>query len=105
MRRYVIASLLLLGSVIAARAADMQIYDDMRKQNRGDDALHVDARYCDQQVGPVMNGDGTPPRYKKCMLSRGWKYRRTERERTWIDPDTGDRCREIAEDTSWCSNF
>jgi hypothetical protein len=104
MKHFAIASLLLLGTVVAAHA-DKSIYDDMRKQNRGDDALHVDAEYCDQLVGAVMNGDVTPSRYKKCMLSRGWKYRRTERERTWIDPATGDRCREIAEDTSWCSNF
>jgi len=104
MRRYVIASLLLLGSVIAAHA-DKSIYDDIRKQNRGDDVLNVDAEYCDQRVGPVMNGDVTPPQYKKCMLSRGWRYRNTERQRTWIDPDTGDHCRDIGNDTSWCSNF
>ncbi len=104
MKRYAVACLLLLGSVAAAKA-DKSIYDDMRKQHRSDDALNVDAEYCDQRVGAVMNGDVTPPQYKKCMLSRGWKYRRTERERTWIDPDTGLRCKDIGDDTSWCSNF
>jgi hypothetical protein len=52
--------LLLLGSVAAAKA-DKSSYDDMRKQQRGDDALNVDAEYCDQRVGAVMNGDVTPP--------------------------------------------
>jgi hypothetical protein len=104
MKRYVVASLLLLGTVIAAHA-DNSIYDDIRKQHRGDDVLNADAEYCDQRLGPVMNGEATSPQYKKCMLSRGWRYRRTDRQRTWIDPDTGDRCRDIGDDTSWCSNF
>jgi hypothetical protein len=34
---------------------------------------------CDQRVGAVQNGNITPPQYKKCMLSRGWRYRRTDR--------------------------
>jgi hypothetical protein len=104
MKRYVIAALLLAASGIAAHA-DTSIYDDIRKQHRGDDALHVDAEYCDQRFGAVQNGDVTSPQYKKCKLSRGWRYRRTDRQRTWIDPDTGDRCRDIGDDTSWCSNF
>jgi hypothetical protein len=102
MKRFLLAATLLCCTVVGARA-DTSIYDDLRKQ--GDQALNAASDYCDQRFGAVLNGEVTPPQYKKCMLSRGWRYRRTDRVRTWIDPDSGLRCRDIGDDTSWCSNF
>ena len=80
-------------------------------RSRSDADLQAAGDYCDQQLGPVHNGEITSPRYKQCMLSRGWRYRSTAREptssaHTWIDPDTGDTCHAILNGLgSSCGNF
>jgi hypothetical protein len=74
--------------------ADTSIYDDIRKQHRSVDALNADAAYCDERLGAILDGEITPPAYKQCMMSRGWRYRVTNRAKTWIDPATGSECRE-----------
>jgi hypothetical protein len=93
MKRLVVAAILLMSAVVGAQA-DSE-YANTRKQWRGDDALQADAQYCDQRFGVVLDGAVTPAAYKKCMLGRGWRYRRATHPQTWIDPETGDTCHDI----------
>ncbi|MBR0795064.1 hypothetical protein JQ615_06675 [Bradyrhizobium jicamae] len=86
MKRLSLVALLLVGSVAAAHA-DNDIYNNMLKQKRGDDALHVDAAFCDAQFGAPQNGTPTSRQYKSCMRARGWRFSRTIRERA--KPDDG----------------
>src|SRR5271156_3317119 len=74
-----IAALLLAGVLNAH--ADNDIYTNIMKQARGDDALHADNAVCDQQFGAPQNGVPTPQAYKRCMLGRGWRFSHTVRER------------------------
>jgi hypothetical protein len=110
MKRIVLVAVLVFGFGLGAQA-DNTVYHNTLKQPRGDDALHADGRYCDQRVGPDKNGTVTSAAYKKCMLSRGWRYQyttreRTPREQTWIDPETGLTCHDILGGFgSSCSNF
>jgi hypothetical protein len=55
-------------------AADTSHWSDITKHKRSDDVLALDALYCDQRVGEQPNGSPTTPAYKKCMLSRGWRF-------------------------------
>ncbi|KJC61113.1 hypothetical protein UP10_09475 [Bradyrhizobium sp. LTSPM299] len=86
MKRLSLIALLLLGSAVAAHA-DNDIYTDMLKQKRSDDALHVDTASCDAQVGAPQNGTATSIQYKTCMRARGWRFSHTVRERA--KPDDG----------------
>jgi len=105
MKRIALIAALLLGSGLAAHA-DMSHYTDMSKHPRGDDALHADAEYCSERVGPDLNGVPVSPAYKRCMRSRGWRFDYTKVERTWIDPDTGLTCHAILNGFgAECSNF
>ena len=104
MKRLVVAAILLMSPVVGAQA-DSE-YANTRKQWRGDDALQADAQYCDQRFGVVLDGAVTPAAYKKCMLGRGWRYRRATHPQTWIDPKTGDTCHDILGGLgSSCGNF
>ena len=94
MKRMILATVLLLGSAIAAQA-DMSHYTNLLRQPRDNDALAADARYCDAQVGPDRNGVPVSAAYKRCMRSRGWRFDYTHVRKTWIDPDTGDTCHAI----------
>jgi hypothetical protein len=108
MKRLVLVTLLLLGGGIAAHA-DTSTYTS--KIPRSDADLQAAGDYCDQMLGPVHNGEITPTKYKRCMLSRGWRYQsmareHTSSEQTWIDPDTGDTCHDILGGIgSSCGNF
>jgi hypothetical protein len=103
MKRLVLVTMLLLGGGIAAHA-DTSTYTS--KIPRSDADLQAAGDYCDQMLGPVHNGEITPLKYKRCMLSRGWRYQSTAREHTWIDPDTGDTCHDILGGVgSSCGNF
>jgi hypothetical protein len=84
MKRTLIAAALLLGTMLSAHA-DTSYWDNITKQPRGDDQLHADARYCDLTVGVSPNGVPTPPWYKKCMLSRGWRYTNERHDGTYIN--------------------
>jgi hypothetical protein len=108
MKRLVLVTMLLLGGGPAAHA-DTSTYTS--KIPRSDADLQAAGDYCDQMLGPVHNGEITPLKYKRCMLSRGWRYQSTAREHTssehtWIDPDTGDTCHDILGGAgSSCGNF
>jgi hypothetical protein len=108
MKRAVLAAVLVLGAGFGAQA-DNTVYVNILKRPRGDTALQADAQYCDQRVGHDRNGRPTSAAYKRCMLSRGWRFQyttRTAREKTWIDPETGLTCRDILGGAgSSCSNF
>ncbi len=108
MKRIVLIAALLLGAGLSAHA-DTVTYNNILRQPRNDDQLHEDGYYCDRLVGPDRNGVPTSAAYKRCMLSRGWRYRYIKREppqKTWIDPDTGLTCHDILGGFgSVCSNF
>jgi hypothetical protein len=84
MKRTIIAAALLLGSMLTAHA-DTSFWDNITKHARSDAEMTADGRYCDLQT----NGDGlgtTPtPAYKKCMLSRGWRYSHWQSDGTYVN--------------------
>jgi hypothetical protein len=87
-KRTILAAAFLLAGVFGAQA-DVDGWTPMAK--------HVDlwaaTNACDQQVGQNMNDVPTSAQYKRCMARHGWRYAYTRREPTWIDPETGLRCR------------
>lgn len=87
MKRAILAAALLLAGVFGAQA-DVDVWSPMARH--GD--LNAATDTCDQQVGPNQNGVPTSAQYKRCMVRQGWRYERTKRIQTWIDPETGDRC-------------
>jgi hypothetical protein len=80
MKRPVIATLVLLGTVLAAHA-EIDIWNDVRKPWRSnaeiDSALQADVAICDreagEQHGPVS------AKYRQCMLRRHWRLGRAIR--------------------------
>jgi hypothetical protein len=98
MKRGIMVAIVLCGTVLAAHA-DSNVYDDVTKHHRGDDALHADAAYCGWQP----NGSIPSPEYRKCMLSRGWRYRSHQRDNHWVSP-RGRHCQDVAGGTI-CSSF
>jgi hypothetical protein len=90
MKRIALVTLLLLGGALNAYA-DNDIYDNIRKQPRGDDVLQADTSYCNETQGTPQNGVPTPRAYKRCMLSRGWRFNHTVRDHSrdglYPDPD------------------
>jgi hypothetical protein len=78
MKRLVLIALMLSAGSIRAHA-DNDIY------NGQNDALHADAGVCDAQFGAPQNGTVTLRQYKRCMLSHGWRFSHTIRERARRD--------------------
>ena len=84
-----LAVLLLLFGALQAQA-DNDMWVPSGKKSLSDAALQGATDYCTQTVGPNLNGRPTSARFKQCMLSRGWRFVRTVRERpvhTWVDED------------------
>ena len=72
MKRLALAAAILVGGAVGAYA-DVNTWHDITKHPRGDAALQADAQYCTRLVGHDRNGEPTPPAFKRCMLSRGWR--------------------------------
>ena len=73
MTKSVILVAFTLTSVFTA-AADTSVYNDITKHRRGDNELLADGNYCDQKVGETPNHALPTTAYKKCMLSRGYRF-------------------------------
>jgi hypothetical protein len=108
MKRAVLVVAFILSTGLSAHA-DNTVYNNILKRHRGNAELHADGLSCDQIVGPDRNGVPTSTRYKRCMLSHGWRFQyttRTPRQKTWTDPETGLTCHAILGGLgSACSNF
>ena len=78
--------------------ADQTIWNDITRHHRDDSSLNQDGSACDAQLGPDIAGEPTSRAYKRCMRAHGWALQRVIREapqKTWIDPETGDTCRDL----------
>jgi len=87
MTTVMLAAFTLTGLFTAA--ADTSIYNDITKHRRGDNELHADGNYCDEKVGATPNHALPTTAYKKCMLSRGWRFdhKRRDNTNTYINDD------------------
>ncbi len=106
--KYLVLAILVLAASAAGADADTDHWTSTLKHPPAGQARSaaIDGDYCNQVAGPNLNGRPTPPAFKRCMASRGWRYQGTTREKTWIDPDTGLTCHDILDGFgSACSNF
>ena len=83
-RTIVVAAALLLGTALSAEAQPVASYHDLIRPNGHprSDAIHqADLDFCYQQTGQSRYSlDG--PAFKKCMLSRGYRFEWQRRGRS-----------------------
>jgi hypothetical protein len=85
MKRTIIAVGLLLGTLLAAHA-DTTFWDNVTKHPRSDAEMSADGRYCDLQTNGDAIGTAAPtPAYRRCMLSRGWRYSHQHSDSSYIN--------------------
>jgi|SRR5579872_5220201 hypothetical protein len=78
MKRTILATAILLGSVLGAHA-DRDIWSSTDGHPRGDVVLNGDISACAMTLGAPQNGVPTSREFKRCMLSHGWRFRYTVR--------------------------
>jgi hypothetical protein len=82
-------ALALFAAGVGTAHADTDRWDSVGRP-RSDAQLAAAADACEKQVGANRNGAPTTPAYRRCMLTRGWRYLRTERasnDGQWWDPN------------------
>ena len=121
MLRVVLVAIAMFGAVAPAFADHPEtMYRDLIRPNghpRADAVFNADLKRCYERTGADRNRSDTTV-FKRCMLGLGyrWQYTHVIHDRpakvqpddTWIDPDTGDRCRTImflGIEGSSCGNF
>jgi hypothetical protein len=81
MKRLGLVAMRLLASALSAHA-DNDVYNNITRHPRGDDALQLDTGACSQMLGVPQNGIPTSKAYKSCMVTRGWRFSHAVRERS-----------------------
>ena len=88
--RIMVIALVAFAATMGIARADTDRFQNIRREPRSDAQLDADSAYCQSKTGENSNGKRTSLPFKRCMLTRGWKYLRTAREGgdgQWWDPD------------------
>ena len=78
--RIMIIALVAFAATMGIARADTDRFQNIRREPRSDAQLDADSAYCQSKTGENSNGKRTSLPFKRCMLTRGWKYLRTARE-------------------------
>jgi hypothetical protein len=95
-----VVAFIAFAATIGIARSDTDRFQNIRRVARSDAQLDADSAYCQSETGENSNGKPTSPAFKHCMLTRGWKYLRTNRSASdgqWWDSDQNLWC--------WHSSF